>query len=437
MNRSVSHDTLSDLAQRRGRATTKRSRKAVAAIEVLNAKKLSDDETMASPRVYGPYKARKGYRMVVVEGNARKSIVVASAAAGEKLRGDLEMELLARGARPLVEALAEYRDYLQHGRGAVTAHHIARAIERFLGEKSSLGSITPARAAAMYEDETRRPLEGKGRTVAAASHQTLLAQCKRFFAWALDRGYVSHNPFASVKPVGKPKVGKSQLRIDEARRFVSVAVAKAEQGDTAATAALMALMLGMRASEVLCRIVRDLDDAGRVLWITRGKTDNARRRLEVPEVLRPILSKMAQGKNPDSLLFGTSPVSPGKPLTDAWLWGHVRRLCDEAEVPRVSTHSLRGLHSTLALEAGATSSAVAAALGHGSFQITAKHYAAPGTVERVRSKAVEQTLGAAVLDPIEPDLADAAPVDLIRAFRRLPPHLRDELRKALVDPTKQ
>ena len=43
--------------------------------------------------------------------------------------------------------------------------------------------------------------------------------------------------------------------------------------------------------------------------------------------------------------------------------GQVRKLCDEAGVPRVSTHSLRGLHSTLALEAGATSSAVAAALG--------------------------------------------------------------------------
>ena len=41
----------------------------------------------------------------------------------------------------------------------------------------------------------------------------------------------------------------------------------------------MALLLGMRASEVLCRVVRDLDDAGRVLWIPLGKTDNARRRL--------------------------------------------------------------------------------------------------------------------------------------------------------------
>ena len=437
MNRTVSHDTLASLARRKRRTPTKRSRKALAAIEVLKAQKLSDDETMASPRVYGPYKARNGYRMVVVDGNARKSIVVPTIADVEKLRTDLEKALLERGDRPVSEALAEYRDFLLRVRGAVTARHITRAIERFLGGNRSLGSVTPARAAAMYEAETRRVIDGKGRPVATDSHRTVLSQCKRFYAWAVEQGYTPHNPFAGVKPIGKPKVGKTQLRIDEARRFVSLAVEKAQQGNTAATAALMALMLGMRASEVLGRIVRDLDDGGRVLWITRGKTDNARRRLEVPEVLRPLLLRMTDGKSPEALLFGPSPSGHGRPLTDAWLWGHVQKLCDEAGVPRVSTHSLRGLHSTLALEAGATASAVAAALGHGSFQITAKHYAAPGTVERMRSKAVEQTLGHSTSDDApDADLSDADPAELLRALSRLPPHLRAEVRKALTEPTK-
>lgn len=432
MNRIATQDALTSLAQRKGRTRTQRSRRAVAAIEVLKAKKLSDDETMASPRVYGPYKARNGYRMVVVDGQARKSIVVPNLAAAEKMRGDLEKALLERGDRPIGGALAEYQDYLQRVRGAATARHITRAIERFLGADTSLGSITPARAAALYEAETRRIVGAKGQPVAAASHQTLLSQCKRFYAWAIEHGYAPQNPFAGVKPVGKPKVGKAQLRIDEARRFVSLAVNKAQQGDRAATCALTALMLGMRASEVLCRIVRDLDDGGRVLWITRGKTDNARRRLEVPEVLRPLLTRFAEGKTADELLFGTSPVHPDKPLTDTWLWGKVRKLCDEAGVPRVSTHSLRGLHSTLALEAGATSSAVAAALGHGSFQITAKHYAVPGTLDRVRSRIVEQTLGSASTDAAQPDSLDGTdPAELLRAFHRLPPHLRAELRRAL------
>lgn len=383
---------------------------------------------MSSPRVYGPYPARKGLRLVILEGSARKSVIVASVAEAEKVRADLEAALRQRSGRSIAVALGEYEDYLQHTRGAATAPHIARAIARFIGEDGMLGDISPARASAMYEAETRRVLGAKGKTVAAASHRTLLGQCKRFYAWAVERGYASENPFASVKPVGRPKVGKAQLRIDEARRFVATAMAQAQAGDPAATASLLALMLGMRAGEVLARIVRDLDDDGRVLWITRGKTDNARRRLEIPEVLQPCLARLADGKSPTELLFGESPIHAGKPLTDAWLWGHVRRLCDEAGVPRVSTHSLRGLHSTLAIEAGATSTAVAAALGHGSFQITAKHYAAPGTIERVRSKTVEQTLSG--------DESDVDPAALVRLLQRLPAHLRAEVRKALDEPKK-
>jgi integrase len=413
--------------------------------------------------------------MVVVEGRARKSIIVDSVEAGVRLRADLEQALRQRGGRRVGDVLADYQDYLQRVRGAVTSAHIVRAIARFLGEDTVISALTSARASALYEAETRRVILSRGQEqqVAAASHRTLLGQCKRFYAWACEHGEAADNPFAAVRPVGKPKTGKAQLRIDEARRFASVALARAQQGDRAATAAVMALLMGMRAGEVLGRVVRDLDDGGKVLWITRGKTDNARRRLHVPEILRPLLAALARDQAPDALLFGHRPQAPSRPLSDAWLWGRVQQLCDEAGVPRVSTHSLRGLHSTLALEAGATSGAVAAALGHGSFQITARHYAAPGTLERVRSRLVEQTLGAAGGEPVPESmavpmsvpmsvptpvsgpgpgsgsgsgsgpgsgpvdevLATADPGELRRALLRLPPALRAEVRRALAEPT--
>jgi hypothetical protein len=47
---------------------------------------------------------------------------------------------------------------------------------------------------------------------------------------------------------------------------------------------------------------------------------------------------------------------------------------------------LRGLHSSLALVAGATSHQVAASLGHSSFATTAKHYADPSAIENSRAK---------------------------------------------------
>ena len=63
------------------------------------------------------------------------------------------------------------------------------------------------------------------------------------------------------------------------------------------------------------------------------------------------------------------------------MYKRLHAYCDEAKVGRVCPHSLRGLHSSLALEAGATSNDVARSLGHSSFAITAKHYAKADSIE--------------------------------------------------------
>lgn len=59
-------------------------------------------------------------------------------------------------------------------------------------------------------------------------------------------------------------------------------------------------------------------------------------------------------------------------------------------------HSMRGLHSTIAVERGATGRVVATAIGHTSFErITVPHYLAPGTAERARARRVQKVLGPA------------------------------------------
>lgn len=62
-----------------------------------------------------------------------------------------------------------------------------------------------------------------------------------------------------------------------------------EQNGPLALGALLALTMGLRTREVMNRVVRDLDDGGRSLWIDEGKTASARRHLEVPAVLVPFL----------------------------------------------------------------------------------------------------------------------------------------------------
>jgi integrase len=66
---------------------------------------------------------------------------------------------------------------------------------------------------------------------------------------------------------------------------------------------MTAFLLGLRASEVTDRVVRDLDDDGRLLWIEFGKTKRSRRTLEIPAILRPYLLALAKGRAPDAQLI--------------------------------------------------------------------------------------------------------------------------------------
>jgi len=213
------------------------------------------------------------------------------------------------------------------------------------------------------------------KTCAVDTHRNALAEAKAFGAWCVKQGWIATSPLAEIKAVGQRNRGKKQLRIDEARKLVDLCIRKANEGDEAAVGAMTAFLLGLRASEVTDRVVRDLDDDGRLLWIEFGKTKRSRRTLEVPVLLRPYLLALAKGRAPDAQLISrTVSRRSGKKRDRYWLLYHVERLCAEAEVPVVCTQSLRGLHASVATDAGATSHVVASALGHSSPAVTHAHY---------------------------------------------------------------
>jgi len=65
-------------------------------------------------------------------------------------------------------------------------------------------------------------------------------------------------------------------------------------------------------------------------------------------------------------------------------------------VPVVCTQSLRGLHASVATDAGATSHVVASALGHSSPAVTHAHYIDGATARRARTRRV---IGKVAPDP--------------------------------------
>jgi integrase len=380
----------------------------------------ADDDNMVekSARVYGPYlDTNKGlYRLWLVNGEGKKKSVSAKTEEGAlSLKAAIEKALVDHSGFTVGEALEAFLD-AKRKQGLVerSISTLDYKLRYFLPLEESLRSITAARALELYVAETER-LSRYGRPVEAQTHHHILRASKQFFRWLVDAGHIASNPFEKVKPVGKAKVGKTQLRIDEARRLVKHLVEEAEKGEEGAIACLVQLLLGLRSSEVLCRLVRDLDDGARVLWIPRGKTKNARRRLEVPALVRPFLLRLVEGKAPERLIFGSD---RSQPQFHMWLWRQLQKYCQLAGLPRVCPHSLRGLHSTLAIGAGSTPAVVASALGHGSFAITARHYVDPDTL---KNTATSQVAGALALEPTQRSQ------DPIERLRSLPPEKLEAL----------
>jgi integrase len=72
----------------------------------------------------------------------------------------------------------------------------------------------------------------------------------------------------------------------------------------------------------------------------------------------------------------------------------VRRYLEERGLrARLSAHSMRGLHSTLAMEAGVTGAVVAASLGHESVSTTTQSYAKPEAVATATQRRALTILG--------------------------------------------
>jgi integrase len=277
-------------------------------------------------------------------------------------------------------------------------HSVAQAVDDYLASRRSAGLKAGTVTTLGYRlkgllrsAERDRPLT----TMTAAVAKRLLAERKTkrgkrpstdtllgelvaaqgWSAWCVKQGWLRVDPFVGLEVTGARNRGKAQLRIDEARRYVEVALL---EGTPAGLAAAMALLMGMRASEITGRQVRDVDDRGRVLWIERAKTKRGDRHLEVPEVLRAPLLALCESRKSTEPLFG--------PVDRHWVGYHVRRLCGVAKVPEVCPHGLRGTQASISVLA-VPAEHVAAALGQTGPAVTRRHYLSGGAEERGRGRA--------------------------------------------------
>ena len=331
-------------------------------------------------RIDGPFKNRSRWRVRVVDRDTGKSKSHIYATEDEAMKAipRLRREYKRPVGVTVAKALEAYEEYLQAKGNRVRS--IAVTLGRlggvFEGARDLVtGELRPVRMHALWLAYA----EGK----AVDTKANTLNQLRTFMTWISAKGWLTTTDLLDgIEVMRRRRKGKPQLTEDESRRFLTVALEQGGAGDSGAVAAATALLLGMRASEIADRIVRDLDGGGTKLNITSAKTEAGVRRLRLPAVLQPLFQNLAQGKQPVDRLFGD--------VNRHWVLRAVHRICKTAGVPTVPTHGLRGTHAKLAVEAGISGDVVAASLGHESFAITAAHYAGH---DAVASAAADRVVG--------------------------------------------
>ncbi len=281
--------------------------------------------------------------------------------------------------------------YLEDRRHEVKQNTIITYRDLFLGimqpalDKPA-HALTPRQATDLYDASTRK--------FATARHHSCLGLVKRVWAWAVARKLARPGVWDDVKPRGKQKTGKVQLRLSEARRFYAEALERAStpvpdslkdglprrnwlSRRLGALCALCAMLLALRVSEILGVRGRDLeadvDNEGCGLWyVEDSKTPNGVRVIQVPPVLWELLRERIAEVGPEGRLF---------PHTRRWGLLHVYRICNELGIRQVGIHSLRGLHASVATQSGATPHEVARTLGHGGIAVTERNYISPEAKE--------------------------------------------------------
>ena len=384
MKRTI--DRVVKQAKRTGRRIAKRNQSKSGTMKGITEQLEQKADTLM---VWGPYQeGPTSFRLKISESGIERSLKFRTQEEAEGVKEELQRKHSQTNRVTVAVALSEWLAELTlNVKPNTIANYRKMALQ--LPQKLVMGQLTEEQASKLYQEQIHRPSVYTGRQISTATQHLFLWVARHFWIWAMEKGYARQNPWMKVRKVGRANVGKPQLRIDEARKLEAVAIQRAQEGNSAALGVLLMLYLGLRQGEVTARVARDIDDDGRVLWIPSGKTKNARRRLKIPEQIRPLVLARTVNQEPGALLF--YPQHHSYQHRNYYVV-QLARLCRLAGVPVICPHSLRGMHATLALEGGATGDAVAKALGHGSFEMTKTHYASASSVANNESGRVAAAL---------------------------------------------
>lgn len=362
------------------------------------------------PYVAGPYHETNGrYRLKVWDGRrlSKPSFETEKEALKEKSR--LERKFDPEEVLTVEGLIGRYLAYQREVKGnrKWSYENCGLRLRQFFRDHltHSVSRLTPEKAEEIYHLHVDRKHFRTGNRLSDATQQGDCKKARAMFYWAARRDLIPTNPFERVELVGKPKRGKKQLTADEGERFVKVGIEKfVRSSDQLALAAVVCITTGGRASEVLKRIIADVDEGGTVLIVREREADaqagaatvknvSSNRRLFLHPQLQPLVAALAAGRHAEALLFGRY----GYKAEAQSLRKKVHQICKAAKVPKVTTHSLRGWYATSIYRRSLDPSQTAAMLGHSDFRMTERCYLDPSGTAQARVAHVGRLLG--LVDP--------------------------------------
>lgn len=331
-------------------------------------------------RVRGPYKHGRAWRVEQVGANGDRKLV--SFATEEEAKKFVTVARRTLPGRATVgQSISEYRIY-QHNKGNrpesvnTTEFRLLAWFDGMLDQP--VGDVSEAELSRRYAKRMNE--------VSTDTHRNELSQIRTFFRWAQKNGKTNRNPAQGVEPMGRRRYGKQQLRNVEASKLWRECIKRAHEGRDDGLAVGLILVLGIRVSELLKRVKRDVDMAGGsvVLWITDAKSRAGVRNLSIPEPLGQMIWNRAQKlERPEDRLFS---------YEKTWPNDKTKEICLASGVPVVCAHGLRGTFATLSYNMGLPMEAISRQIGHADTYITRKHYLDREEISEARPSLVMRLL---------------------------------------------
>ena len=315
---------------------------------------------------------------VAVDGS-RESKTVRDGGEGRALHRDPEGDLGARSTRPRPRSKSTSDTSGTRATARVDRHH--RVGDRASSSRPPRRCTCSARNAARSSTPNSERGRASGRT--SRSRPTPIATCscrpRASSRWCVERGWLARIP-RSVRASGSAgrEASRSASRADAARERGARLV---REGGRARGGRRRGSDRGTRRASARDASERDLLRGSVPISTKTGRPEiccGSRAARPPQDVARSrsrrcfarCSSLRRRTSSAEAYLFESE---HGKPHWRDWIIKNVRRICDYAEVPKVTAHAMRGLLATLTAERGSPADLIAATLGHEDERTTMRH----------------------------------------------------------------